>query len=122
MKRKCTLLCNKFILYYLYTIMQKTNRYTIYIWLFDKDTKTQLIDTPKAMAMLSEKIANEFGGGTIYPSSGVYKHDDGSIVQEPSIVIQTMADGVDNFVNSIKKEFNQESVLVNKDVVMFSFA
>ena len=102
--------------------MKKTNRYTIYIGLFDKDTKTQLIDTEKAMSILSEKIANEFGGWTIYPSSWVYKHDDGSIVQEPSIVIQTMADGIDNFVENIKKEFNQESVLVNKDVVEFSFA
>lgn len=103
--------------------MQATTRYTIYMWLFDKDTKTQLITTKKAMSIISQKITEKFGGGTIYPSSGVYAHDDGKIVQEPSIVIQTMTnEDVSSFVHELKVDFNQESVLVNKEVVEYSFA
>ena len=103
--------------------MQSTTRYTIYIGLFDKDTKTQIISTKKALGIISQKITEKFGGWTIYPSSGVYAHDDWKIVQEPSIVIQTMTnEDVSNFVNELKVDFNQESVLVNKEVVEYAFA
>lgn len=45
----------------------------------DKDAKVQVISTIEAYKVVSNIIAKDFGGGTIFEAQGIYKHDDGKI-------------------------------------------
>ena len=90
-----------------------TMKKTFILWLLDKDTKQQHFNTVEAYKVVEKLVCNYFWGGTIYQSQWVYTHDNWQIVIEPSIVIMTITDKVHNdFVNDLKKIFNQESVLV----------
>jgi len=79
------------------------------------------------MKMLQGWVANSFGGGTISEALGVFKHDDGTIVQEESIRIETLdfgmdTDAVEKFCELVKKELNQESILVETEEKQIAFA
>ena len=62
-------------------------RFTLYMGLNDKDTKTQMISIIEAYKIVSNILASDLGGGTIYEAKGVYKHDDGTIVFENTLRI-----------------------------------
>lgn len=91
-------------------------KYIISIGLNDKDTKEQIVDTTQAQYKIEDKVAIYFGGGTITLSRWVFRHDDGTIVRENSIVVSTLAySGIDEakaFCEDMKAIFNQESVLL----------
>lgn len=95
-------------------------KFTIYLGLNDKDTRTQLIDTVEAYKIVSNLIACDFGGGTIFAADGIYRHDDGNIVVEKTLRIEllfTTIEDVRPFVATLKKLFNQESVAVQEETI-----
>ena len=65
-----------------------TNIYKIYIGLNDQESKKQEIDTNDALVIVSEYLANHFEGATAYNAIGIYKHENGEVVRENSIVIE----------------------------------
>lgn len=95
-------------------------KFTLYLGLNDKDTKTQLISTLEAYKVVSNLLAADFGGGTIYEANGIYKHDNGDIVFEKTLRIEILfaeKPQIIALVDNLKKIFNQESVAVQEEVI-----
>ena len=93
-------------------------KFTIYLGLNDQTTKRQEIETVNAYKIVSNMIAASFGGGSIYSGTGIYKHDNGAIVEENNLKIELLfADRADVliFCQDLKKVFNQESVALQYD-------
>lgn len=91
-----------------------TNLYKVYLGLNDQETKKQEIDTETAMIKVSEYLADHFEGTTVYNGIGVYKHNDGTIVRENSLIIELVYvedQDVDKMINQFRVVFNQESVM-----------
>lgn len=101
-------------------------RYTISIGLFDKDTKRQKFSENIAKNIVSDLLVEYIGYGTIFTGNGVYTHNDGSRISEPSIII--IYDGEESDISKVKdfawcakKALNQESVLLEKTSVSMEF-
>ena len=95
-----------------YYIMKK---FTLYMGLNDKDAKVQVISTIEAYKVVSNIIAKDFGGGTIFEAQGIYKHEDGKIVFEKTLRIEILfaeEPQIKALVAELKKIFNQESIAV----------
>lgn len=95
-------------------------KYTIYMGLFDKDSKRQEYDTITAYKMVQQRATQLFDGATISEAKGIYKHDNGEVVVEPTIRIEllfTDLDTVKKFCNELKGMFNQESVVLQVEEV-----
>lgn len=89
---------------------------TLYIGLNDKDSKIQEVGTLDAYKIVSNIIGV---GSTITEGRGIYKHEDGTVVSEVSLVVElldfdnTLTKGwLKEKVNQIKTILNQESVAV----------
>ena len=90
-------------------------KFTLYMGLNDKDTKVKVISTIEAYKVVSNIIAKDFGGGTIFEAQGIYKHDDGKIVFEKTLRIEILfaeEPQIKALVAELKKIFNQESIAV----------
>lgn len=110
-------------------------KYTFYIGLNDKDTKEQIVDTRASKSLLEKWSADVLWGATISEWRWVFKHEDGTIVCENCIIISTLCfDNVSNsyletcsrekytnFAKELKKEFNQESILMEVSEVDVNF-
>lgn len=95
-------------------------KFTLYLGLNDKDSKQQEISTLEAYKIVSNLISKDFGGGTIFEAKGIYKHDDGTIVTETTLRIEllfTDAIHVKTLCDTLKKLFNQESIVVQEEVI-----
>lgn len=95
-------------------------KFTLFVGLNDKDSKKQEISTLNAYKVVYNLITSDFGGGTISEATGIYKHEDGTIVTEITLRIEllfTTAEKVKNLVQDLKRVLNQESIAVQKDVV-----
>lgn len=95
-------------------------KFTLYMGLNDKDTKTQLISTLEAYKVVSNILAADFGGGTIFEAQGIYKHDDGTVVFEKTLRIEILfaeREQVKVLVEQLKKMFNQESIAVQEESI-----
>lgn len=95
-------------------------RFTLYMGLNDKDTKTQQISIVEAYKIVSNILASDFGGGTIYEAKGVYTHDDGTIVVENTLRIEILfaeRPQIKSLVELLKKLFNQESIVVQEEEI-----
>lgn len=92
--------------------MAVLNKY--YIGLLDKDTKTQIISVGKAIEDISYYLLKYYhDGATIYEAKGIYKHDNGKRIKEPTIIIEMINDGlIYNDIEYIKKHLNQESIMI----------
>lgn len=86
------------------------------IGLNDQHTKTQFLPTDETVAFITNRVADHFGGGTIFVGNWVYKHDDGTIVIEKSVRVETLmfdeTIDVQAFVDQMKTDLNQESIMV----------
>lgn len=89
---------------------------TLYVGLNDKDSKVQEVGTLDAYKMVSNIIGV---GSTITEGRGIYKHEDGTVVSEVSLIVElldfdnTLSKGwVKDKINQIKTLLNQESVAV----------
>jgi hypothetical protein len=96
-------------------------KYNIYIGMFDKDTKTQVLSNTEFLNTV-RKIMRLYNIDcyTIYKCKGHYKHIDNTVICEPSINIEYISkyDLYNNYfvglINNIKTLLNQESVLITK--------
>lgn len=93
-------------------------QYQLYVGLNDKDAKTQIIPTKKALGLIKNVIWNYSDGATITTGTGLYRHENGQKVIEKTAII-TINDYMDNQAETIKTilehlktALNQESVLV----------
>ena len=95
-------------------------KHTLYMGLNDKDSKRQQISTLEAYKIVSNLVAKEFDGGTIYEADGVYRHDDGTIVIEKTLKIELLfaeQKDVKDFCETLKRIFNQESIAVQREEI-----
>lgn len=95
-------------------------KFTLYLGLNDKDTKTQLISTLEAYKIVTNLLAADFGGGTIYEATGIYRHDDGTVVTETTLRIEILfaeRAQVVELISTLKKVFNQESVALQSETI-----
>lgn len=87
----------------------------------DKDAKVQLINTLEAYKIVSNILAKDFGGGTIFEAEGIYKHDDGTVVIEGKTlrieILFAEEPQIKSLVTELKKLFNQESIAVQKEEI-----
>ena len=86
------------------------------VGLFDKDTKKQEVDTYTAVDLIEKAVmATGVGGLSVYTGNGVYLHDDGTLVKEPSVFVEVYGwklDSMKTAVQFIKRELKQESISV----------
>ena len=95
---------------------------TMYLGLNDKDSKLQNYGTVEAYKICMNLVWDFFGGGTISEWQWFFKHEDGQIVIEKSLIITTMTDkNHKDFVENLKKVFNQESIMVEINSPAISF-
>lgn len=96
-------------------------KYILFVGLFDKDTKTQKIAPLAARDIIQNIIMSEgLDGATISDATGIYKHDDGSVVIEPSVRVELLFASekqIKNVCASIKKALNQEAVAVESQTI-----
>lgn len=93
----------------------KIIKYSLYIGLNDKDTKTQKIDTLEAYKILCNLLKSyNVEGFTVYNAHGFYVHDDGTFTIENTLKVELMfieEKTVDNIIKQLKTIFNQESII-----------
>lgn len=95
-------------------------KYTLYVGLNDKDTKTQKISTLEAYKIVNNILLEYTDGATIYEASGIYKHDDGTIVIEKTLRIELMfidREIVGKIIELLKKVLNQESIVLQTEKI-----
>lgn len=100
-------------------------KYNIYIGLNDKDSKKQEISTRRAKEEVIKILNdNNINGLTMYIVDGVFKHEDGQVVQEKSLkveLIEVEEKEVLKSIEELKKTLNQESILLEKEKKEISF-
>ena len=92
-------------------------KFVMCIGLLDKDTKVQEVNTLDAFKVASNIFAQTTGGATITEGRGVYTHNDGTIVIEPTLVCTIYgADitSVKSAADALKIALNQESVAIEE--------
>jgi hypothetical protein len=99
-------------------------KFTLFIGLFDKETKHQEISTIDAYKVTSNIFASITGGATITEAVGVYTHNDNSIVIEPSLRCEIFG-ATDKQIfaaaDQIKTALNQESIALEESEVNSKF-
>lgn len=92
------------------------------IGLNDKDTEQQKIESPEAKNIIANILLNQFNifAFTMFECSGVYKMEStGHIVFENSIRVEIATDDelteADAIIAELKKELNQESIMMEKE-------
>ena len=100
------------------------NKIIIFVGLNDQKSKTQEISTLDAYKVASNLLIDIIGFGTITESMGVDTHDDGTIVQEPTLRIEVSnveIEPMKRLAIALKQAFNQESVAFEVVKTDFSF-
>ena len=88
---------------------------TMYIGLNDKDTKKQEIATLEAYKVATNIFIKYVGGATIYEGSGIYTHDDGTVVIEKTLVCLLFTnddEAVKQAASALKIALNQEAIAI----------
>lgn len=88
---------------------------TMYVGLNDKDTKKQEIATLEAYKVATNIFCEYTGGATIYEGSGIYTHNDGTIVTEKTLVCIIFSDDMEAIkkaASALKVAFNQEAIAI----------
>lgn len=95
-------------------------KYTLYVGLNDKDTKTQKINTLEAFKIVNNILLQYTDGATIFEASGIYRHNDGSFTIEKTLRIEllfTDDESIKKICDQLKIILNQESIAIQKDDV-----
>ena len=93
-----------------------TTKYTLYIGLNDKDTKTQLIDTETSYKIVGNVLTQNDLDYTISTAQGGYTHENGTKVVENTLRVELLEFGnsiKENILSAcknIKELLNQESI------------
>lgn len=99
-------------------------KFTLYIGLNDQKTKHQEITTIDAYKITSNIFAATTGGATITEAMGVYTHDNGDIVIEPSLRCEIFGADIEQIYTAaeqIKTALNQESIALEESEVNSRF-
>lgn len=97
-----------------------TNNYILYMGLNDKNTKRQKIRTKKAIKYLQQYLFNNDINATISLCKGLYKHEGGQKVKENTIKIELLfieENKILSMIEDLKKDYNQETIAVQKILV-----
>ena len=95
-------------------------KFTLYLGLNDKDKKIQLINTVEAYKIVNNIITSYTDGATIFEASGIYKHDDGTVIIEKTLRIELLfieKNTVLEIIRQLKTIFNQESVALSEEEI-----
>ena len=95
-------------------------KFTLYLGLNDKDTKTQKIGTLEAYKVCMNLLSRYTDGGTIFEADGFYRHEDGTLTVEKTLRIELLF--IDratamSICRELKAVFNQESIAMQEDSV-----
>lgn len=93
--------------------MTNAQKIILFVGLFDQTSKAQEISTLDAYKIASNLVTDIIGFGTITEASGVYTHDNGEIVQEPTLRIEVSGIDIESMKRlalALKSAFNQESI------------
>lgn len=93
--------------------MKNAQKIILFLGLFDQTSKAQEISTLDAFKIASNLLTDIIGFGTITEAVGVYTHDDGTIVNEPTLRIEVSnveLEPMKKLAIALKSAFNQESV------------
>ena len=100
-------------------------KYILNVGLNDKDSKIQKITTLEAYKMTENILLNNgLTGYTIYEGKGLYRHEDGSIVRENTLIIEILFTDdktINNIISILKQVLNQESILKQVQKIALSF-
>lgn len=99
--------------------------YKFSVGLFDKDTKQQRVTYRRAESVIAG-ICLDCGayGLSITRGRGVYRHDDGSLVFEPSLFVEIAGiskEQAESIALQMKKILNQESIMVEERESVINF-
>ena len=89
----------------------------ITVGLFDKDSKRQEISTLDAYKVITNLFCAAGLCATILEAQGVYKHDNGEVVIEPSLRIECAGATIEQVkpvICQIKAVLNQESIMYKR--------
>lgn len=96
--------------------MKLYNEHIITIGMFDQDSKRQEITKADYLRIIEDEICKRDFCATIFTEGiwGIYRHEDGTVVKEPSIRIEIA--GVERrdiipMIRVFRERFNQESIL-----------
>lgn len=94
-----------------------TIKHTFFIGLNDKNAHVQLINTLDASRIIERVfVAHGCEGATISGARGIYRHEDGTVVCEETVMVQVFEFGdaidVKGICEDLKKMLNQESIAV----------
>lgn len=99
-------------------------RYVLYMGLNDKDSHVQMIADVEAYKIVRNIILSYVSGATIFSGSGIFQHDDGTIVIENTFRIELIGTDrgtVDQIISDLKRAFNQESILLTSETIQTDF-
>jgi len=88
---------------------------TMFVGLNDQVTHNQEISTIDAFKVVSNIFRETTGGATITEGTGVYTHEDGSLVVEKSLICLIYGAEMEKVIDAadqIKIALNQESVII----------
>lgn len=95
-------------------------QHTLTIGLNDKDTYKQIYTTKQAITKLSQVLQQHTSGYTIRQAQGGYTHNDGTFVNENSLIVEIVQNlprkVIKQLINDIKAPdcLNQESIIYKK--------
>ena len=93
--------------------MTNATKVLLFCGLFDQTSKAQEISTLDAYKIASNLLTEIIGFGTITEALGVYTHDNGTIVNEPTLRIEVSGIDIESMKRlalALKSAFNQESI------------
>ena len=104
--------------------MEKQKNFIIYLGLKDKDTKKQILSDIQSYQK-AENILKSFRVGfSIVEQTGGYFHENGEYVTEKSLQIKLFLDNlpkVERIALELKKQFNQESIIIEQNISAVSW-
>lgn len=106
------------------TITTAKVKVILFVGLFDQESKAQEISTLDAFKVASNLLTEIIGYGTITESHGVYTHNDGSLVDEPTLRIEVSdidRESMKRLALALKAAFNQESIAFEVVKTDFTF-
>ena len=99
-------------------------KHTLYIGLYDKESKRQEITTIDAFKVVANIFKNTTGGATISEAMGVYTYNDGTIAIEPSLRCEIFGADLEPVyaaISQIKTALNQEKIALEETEVNSKF-
>lgn len=102
-----------------------TKKTTLYVGLNDKDTKYQIIDSLEAQkVIINFLLSYGIDGATVFNATGLYRHDNGTVVIENTLRVELFEvdnDALIEAVKAIKTALNQESIVIQREVIDSEF-